>query len=485
MTRRTTASLRSPGTLLCAAVLVSLAGGCAVGPRYREPASAATVRAQYKEAGAVATPAAPSADGRWWQAFHDDALDELERQVEVSNQTLAQAQAAWRQASAVVREQRSALWPTIGLGAGAQRSRSEATANRTQPSYQAQANANWELDLWGRLRRTLETARASERASAADLQAARLSTQGLLATTYFQLRETDVERTLLATTVESYERALQITRNRYEAGVVARGDVLQAQTQLSQAQSTGAQLELQRAQLEHALADLVGRAPADFTLAPVAALAAAAPPAIPEIPAGLPSELLRRRPDVVAAERRVAAANASIGIAESAWFPSITLTGTLGFTSTAFADLFKSPSQSRSAAASAAGTLFDAGARSARVAEAHAGYDASVAKYRQTVLDALRAVEDALAGSRVLARQYELLRAASQAADQAEQIAANRYRAGQISYTDVVVLQAAALAARRELAAAVLARQSSVVSLVTALGGGWGGGPDAGAVNPR
>jgi len=493
---------RHAAHILWAAACGALVTACAVGPDYRRPAAANPDR--FKEAApptvtaaapAPVTAGVPAAEvptpaGQWWRLFHDETLDSLEAQVTVTNQTLAGSEAAWREAQAVVREQRAAFFPTIGLTGGVDRTHSGggasgvssststgsttttvATGGGTVNIFQLQASASWEIDLWGKLRRQLENARDLAAASEGDLRAARLSTQGTLATTYLQLREADFEERLVAETVTAYDRALVITRNRYTVGTAARSDVVQAETQLANAQATDAQLLLQRAEYEHAIADLLGKAPAEFSLAPVKELL----DRIPEVPAGLPSTLLRRRPDIIAAERRVAAANATIGVQTAAYFPDLTLTGGYGFASTAIGSLFNVASHSWSGGASASDPLFDGGLRSAQVAAARAAYDQAVATYRQTVLDAFRAVEDGLVSSTLLAREFEARKRASAAADIAEQLALNQYKAGTFSYTDVVVLQTAALSARQALAQARLACQTNAVTLVTALGGGWSG----------
>ena len=470
--------LRRAGPLAAATLAVS---GCAIGPRYHRPEVATP--AQYKEAVAQTTEATQPQE--WWTLFGDDTLNDLERQVVVSNQNLAASEAAYRQALAVIREQRGALLPVVTLDGGVTRagganrsgnvitsgggSGTVTTSSRSSQIYQASAGASWEIDLWGRLRRQLENAHALADASAADLAFARLSIRGQLATAYLQLREVGAEQRLVTQTVEAYGRSLQIVQNRYNAGAAAKTDLLQAQTQLANAQDQGVALALQRAQLEHAIAALIGKTAGDFTVAAVEDWHIP----VPDIPAGVPSTLLQRRPDIAAAERRVAAANASIGVAEADYFPSLTLDGTYGFLSTSLGSLFKSSSESHSASASLAETLFNGGALRAQVAGARAAYDQTVAEYRQTVLTAFQNVEDQLAASNLLAKQYELRRQASGAADEAERLTQIQYKAGTISYTDVVVAQTAALTARRSLAELALSRQTTAVSLVTALGGGW------------
>jgi NodT family efflux transporter outer membrane factor (OMF) lipoprotein len=314
----------------------------------------------------------------------------------------------------------------------------------------------------------VDSASASAQASAADLASARLSAQGELATNYFSIRQTDAQQALLASTIDGYQRTLKITQNRYAAGIAAKTDVLQAQTQLANAQSEALGLERQRAQLEHAIAVLLGRAPADFSLA-VAPWKAS----VPQVPLGVPSTLLQRRPDIAAAERRVAVANEQIGIAQSAFYPSINLNASYGFGASSVADLFSASSSVWSLGLSAAQVLFNAGATRERVTGAQAAQDAAVARYRQTVLVAFQDVEDQLAGTRVLLQQQEFLHQASQAADEAEAQMLNRYRAGQVSYTEVVTAQASALSARRALVKLQADRQTTAVALIQSLGGGW------------
>jgi NodT family efflux transporter outer membrane factor (OMF) lipoprotein len=466
---------------LCAAALASLViTGCAVGPNYKRPAIEAP--AQYKEQVSMAATAEPPRD--WWTLFGDDTLNDLEHQVEVSNQNLAASEAAYRQAAAVIREQRAALLPTIDIGAGTTRTGGQGRTNfsssapgstpgvvtsRPAQTYEASASAGWEIDLWGRLRRALESARALGAASADDLAAAKLSLQSQLATVYLQLRETDAEGKLLADTVTAFERSLQIAQNRYNVGMAAKTDVLQAQTQLANAQDQAAALTLQRAQFEHAIASLVGKAAGDFSLPARDAWQTS----VPEVPAGIPSTLLQRRPDIAAAERRVAAANANIGVEEAAYFPSLTLSGSYEFLAISVGALFKTASSTHSASASIAESIFNGGATSARVAGARAAYDQTVAEYRQSVLTAFQDVEDQLAASTWLARQYEFRRQASEAADETERLSLNQYRAGTVGYTNVIVAQTAALSARRSLAEIALTRQTSAISLIAALGGGW------------
>jgi NodT family efflux transporter outer membrane factor (OMF) lipoprotein len=459
------------GRRAIAALLAAAVAGCAIGPDYRRPE--APVPATYKEAptaaGATWFPAAPADAldrGDWWRLFGDAELSRLMAQVDPANQNVAAAVAAYRQAQAVIRETRAARLPVLGVGISDRRSGGRSTSEQT--SVSASLAADWAPDLWGRLGRGVEQALAGQQASAADLAAARLSAQGALAIDYFQLREADAEAALLQSTLEGYERTLQITQNRYTAGVVGRTDVLQAETQLASTRAEVAALRADRARFEHAIAVLVGKAPADFSL-PEASWTQA----VPAVPLGLPSTLLERRPDIAAAEREVAAANAQIGIERSAFFPSLTLSGSFGSGGSRVGDLFSASGALWSLGASLAQTIFDAGATRARVAGSEAARDAAIARYRQTVLTAFQAVEDQLSTTRSLAEQDALRRQASQAADLIELQVLNRYRAGQLSYTEVVTAQASALSARRALVRIAVDRQVSAIALIQALGGGW------------
>lgn len=469
-----TFAARPPYALLAVAALALLVGGCAVGPDYQRPTTPDATT--FKEAGdwVPAVPADTLERGPWWSLFGDPLLDQLAARVEVSNQNVALAVAAYAQARAVVREQRASLFPSVTLNGGATRSRSSGNlttgaAGRTGNNYQLGIGGSWEPDVWGRLGRAVDGATAGAQASAADLAAARLSAQGELAVNYLSLRQTDIQQALLKSTNEGYARALEITQNRYTAGIVAKTDVLQAQTQLANGQASFIGLQRQRAQLEHAIAVLVGEAAGNFTLAPVADWK----PVVPEVPVGVPSTLLQRRPDIAGAERRVAVANEQIGIAKSAYFPSISLSASAGSSASRVADLFKTASNVWSLGLSAAQLVFDAGATGARVDEAAAGRDQAVARYRQAVLAAFQDVEDQLSATRVLLAQQELRRQASEAADLVEQQLLNRYRSGQVSYTDVITAQTTALSARSALAQAQADRQTTAVALIQSLGGGW------------
>ena len=462
-----------------ATVTLALLAGCAVGPNYQRPAT--VNMSSYKEADGW-VPAAPADGldrGPWWQLFGDPLLDELQSRVEVSNQNIAIAVAGYAQARALAREKSAALFPVVSLDAGASRSESGNTSRaaassaggRAGNNYQLGIGGSWEPDVWGRLGRVVEGANAGAQASAADLASALLSARGELAANYFSLRQADAQKALLEATLTGYQRTLEIAQNRYTAGIAAKTDVLQAQSQLASARADDAGLARTRSQREHAIAILVGEAPGNFAIAPHTY--AAWKPVVPDVPVGLPSTLLQRRPDIAASERRVASANEQIGIAKSAYYPSLSLSASYGFGASTVATLFNASSSAWSLGLSAAQALFNAGATDARVEQAQAAHAQTVARYRQTVLVAFADVEDQLAATRVLLTQQELRREASLAADQVEQQVLNRYRSGQVSFTEVITAQTTALNARRALVQAMADRQTTAVALIQSLGGGW------------
>jgi NodT family efflux transporter outer membrane factor (OMF) lipoprotein len=454
--------------MLAAALLLT---ACAHAPPMQAPD--APTSASFKETPPgwiTAAPADTLDRGPWWALFGDPALDTLVPRIAVSNQNVAAAAAAYAQARALVREQRASLFPTLSLDGSAARSGGRASTSASSGTrYQLGLGASWEPDVWGRLSGGVDAAGARAQASAADLAAARLSAQGEFVTDYLSARETDAEMALLRASIEGYQRSAQITKNRYDAGVAPKSDLLQAQTTLANAQAELVGLEQQRAKLEHAMAVLVGDAPANFTL-PAGEWKSTT---VPAVPTGVPSALLQRRPDIAAAERRVAAANSQVGVARAAFFPAFTLSGNYGLGATSVGNLFSASAASWSLGLSLAQTLFDAGARSARVDEARSAWEQTVAQYRQAVLGAFQDVEDQLAAARVLEQQQALRRQASEAADQTEQQVMNRYRAGQVSYTEVVTAQVSALNARRALVQVASSRQMAAVALIQALGGGW------------
>ena len=451
--------------------------GCAVGPVYERPTAPEVVA--YKEAGdwVRAAPADALERGPWWNLFNDPVLNDLAARVEVSNQNVAAAVAAYAQARALVAEQRAGLFPSVTLGGGANRSGNgggtvnvnAAQSNRSNTNYQASVGAAWEPDVWGRLQSVANGAAAIAAASAADLATAKLAAQGELAINYLSLRQQDAQQALLASTLAGYARALEITQNRYAAGIAAKTDVLQAQTQLANAKADEAGLQRTRAQLEHATAVLVGLAPGNFSLA-------AEPhwkPTVPNMPAGVPSILLQRRPDIAAAERRVANANEQIGVAKAAYYPSLSLNASVGTAASRVAELFTAPAALWSLGLSAAQVLFKGGALDARLEGAQAAHVQAVARYRQVVLSAFQNVEDQLSSASVLQTQQVLRAQASSAADQVEQQVLNRYRGGQVSFTEVITAQTTALNARRALVQSTADRQTTAVALIQSLGGGW------------
>jgi NodT family efflux transporter outer membrane factor (OMF) lipoprotein len=470
-----------------AVALALVLGGCAVGPNYSKPAIEAP--AQWKEAGdwVVAQPKDAAPRSKWWQAFNDPVLNGLEEQVEVSNQTLAAAEARYRQAHAAVQSARAGFFPTItgsfdatrsgsgrnagtatGTGIGTTTGSGAPTGSNTGNRYSLGLDARWEIDLWGRVRRLVESARAGEQASAADLEAAKLSIQAEIATNYFQLRVTDVTRDLLDDTVKAFQSSYTVTQNRYRAGVAGRVDVVQAEAQLLSTQAQAIDLRATRATLEHAIATLVGKAPANFSLEQAKLDAH-----IPDVPLMVASTLLERRPDIGASERRVAAANAQIGVAEAAYFPALTLTGSAGFTGSSLAHLISAPNRFWSLGADLADTLLDFGVRSAAVATARASYDENVANYRQTVLTAFQDVEDNLATVHWLVEETKVEQEAVRAARESTSLTVNQYKAGTVSFLNVVQVQATQLNEERTAVTLLGRRLAATVGLIRSLGGAW------------
>ncbi|HTL77646.1 MAG TPA: efflux transporter outer membrane subunit [Casimicrobiaceae bacterium] len=454
----------------CAWCAVALLAGCSLAPPYERPSAAAPPA--FKEAPPADStwfPAAPADElerGPWWELFGDPVLSGLVAQVEVSNQNVAAAVAAYAQAEALVKEQRAALFPALNFDVGATRlgGKEQPTAN----AFHATLNASWEPDIWGALRLGISGAQASAQASAANLAAAKLSAQAALATDYFALREADNEIKLLTAAVDAYAKSLKITQNQYDVGIAQRTDVLQAQTQLETTQANLVAMVGQRERLEHAIAILVGKPPADLAVA-----VAPWDGKVPAVPLTVPSTLLERRPDIAAAERQVAAANAQIGIQRAAYFPNIGLTAAVGPASASLPRLFSASSLVWSLGLSAAQVVFDAGAIAAKVEAAGAARDVAVANYRQTVLTAFQSVEDELSTIRSLTEQEANRRAASADADRTEQLTLNQYLQGQIPYTTVVTAQVTALNARQALSQLMSSRQAAAIALIEALGGGW------------
>jgi NodT family efflux transporter outer membrane factor (OMF) lipoprotein len=457
-------------------ILVVLLSGCTVGPDYVRPK--VETPAAYKEAGdwKPAEPRDGAARGKWWEAFGDPQLDALIAQVDVSNQTIAAAEAQVRISAALADQSRAQWWPS--LTGSVQRTESKPSST-TGPIVGIPTNkriidalplsASWEADLWGRIRRLVESGDATTRASAGDLVNARLSAQATLAQNYFQLRALDVQAKLLDETVAAYAKTLELTKNRYTMGVAARADIAQAEAQLHSVRAQALDLGVQRAQLEHAIAVLLGKPAPGFSLAP--GTLAAAPPPVPAI--GLPAALLERRPDIAAAERRVEAANAQIGVGRAAFFPTATLGAAYGYQTASPALWFTQPSLFWSVGPALAFTLFDGGKREAVSAQAVAAYDQTVAAYRGTVLQAFTDVEDNLAALRILESEAAVQEEAVKAAQQSLDITVNQYKAGIVTYLQVVIAQTAALQAQVTALGIRSRRFAASVLLVKALGGGW------------
>ncbi|MBI3196466.1 MAG: efflux transporter outer membrane subunit [Rhodospirillales bacterium] len=476
--------MRRIAALLC---LLSVAG-CLVGPDYQRPPPATAPTAEFKEGGIDFRPAVPrdAVDrGPWWQIYGDPSLDRLAAQVDISNQTLKASEAAYRQARALVRQDQSGLYPTITADASAQQTGSgnqrgsgttttiittnqSGNVTSSTSQYSGGGVLTWEINVWGSIRRTIESDSAAAQASAGDLAAARLSAQADVAINYFSVRVSDQRTRLYQETVAAYGRSLQIVQNQVDAGIASRVDLTQAQTLYQQARSLLVAEGITRAQFEHAIAVLIGKTPAEFSLEP-----GQPPREVPTVDAGVPSALLERRPDIASAERLMASANARIGVAQAAYYPSISLGGAITFLSGGLGTLFQLGSSVWSLGPQLAATLIDGGARAAQVEGARANYDATVATYRQTILTAFQQVEDALVQQRLLVQQEQIQRAAVAAAREAERLSLNQYRIGTIPYTTVVQTQTSALSAEQTLLNIRLSRLVASANLVKALGGGW------------
>jgi NodT family efflux transporter outer membrane factor (OMF) lipoprotein len=461
-------------------LLTSLAlSACAVGPNYRRPATPMPTTYRQVEGWTPATPSDAADRSDWWTVFGDPTLNDLERQVVASNQNLGAAEAAYRQARALAAEQRAALFPIIGLTPQATALHTPAGGavvgvgggliggSNVVKDYAVELGGTWEPDLWGKVRREIEGAKSSAQASAADAANSRLSAQMELAADYITLRELDEEKRIDDAAVTAFETSLNVARGKHDAGIASITDVNQAETQLHTEIAADTALGKERAQMEDAIAVLVGRPadlsipPAPWTLRPV------------DIPPGVPSKLLQRRPDVAAAERRTKAASAQIGVAIAGYFPNLTLTGNAGADTTKIAELVSPQSFFWSLGASAAETLFNGGLTHAQVQAARAGYDEAVANYRQTVLTAFGQVEDNLAAQRVLAAEQPELQASAQSADEALRGAQREYEAGIVDYTTVITAQTAALNSHNAELALEASRLTTAVDLIVALGGGW------------
>ncbi len=480
-------------TLLAATATALLLSACAVGPDYVRPATVAPAAFKEMKDWKTATPQDQELHGKWWEIYQDPQLNALVEQVNISNQNLAQAEAQYRQAKALVESARSSYFPTVSANVSSTRSGgrnsgsslssgSSGSGGSVTTSDSLGLSASWEPDLWGRISRTVESNQASAQASAADLQVARLSAQSTVAQNYLQLRVLDQQQNLLDDTVAAYQKSLQLTQNQYAVGVVARSDVIQAQTQLRSAQAQALDNGVLRAQLEHAIALLTGQAASTFSITPAPLVAV-----LPDIPIGVPSSLLERRPDVSSAERLAAAANAKIGVAKAAYFPNLTLSASGGFQSNSFANWLTVPNRIWSLGPALAATLFDGGARRAQSDQAIAAYDASVAVYKQAVLTSFQEVEDNLAALRILEQEAVVQGETVQFAHHALELILNQYKAGTVNYTSVVTAQATAFSADLSALNIQNRRYAASVQLIKALGGGWNQAelPDNAMLNDR
>lgn len=466
--------MRFPALFLAIALLA----GCTVGPDYQRPEANFPAEFKYQDGWQTVPPRSWAASGEWWLAFDDPVLTDLLGQAARANQTLAQAQARFRAAEAQWANARAGYSPVLGASVQGQRrgsseSRSTVTGStvssgRINESYTAQVDVSWAPDLWGRVRREVEAGRAGIEASAADLAAVRLSMQVSLAQSYVRLRALDLQMSLLRQTMEAYDRSLALTRNQYSAGIVSRSDVIQARTQTQSLRTELYDLQNQRAAEENAIAVLTGRAPFQFSLPADQQL-----PVVPDLPVSLPAVLVARRPDVVVAERQVAAANARIGVARAAWLPDLNLSAAAGVEAESFSRLFDSPVRVWSLGPSLAQTLFDGGARRAANDLALAEYDEQVAFYRQTVLESLRDVEDALASARILSEKDQQQADLVALAQENERVITNRYKAGMVTFLEVATAQNLTLQARRAQLEIAANRLDAAIQLAAAIGGGW------------
>ena len=471
---KTNASSFRAAPLAAAGAAALLLSGC-LGPAYHRPDVAAPQA--FKEMPDVSSgtwhPAAPSdaaPKGPWWTLFGDPRLDDLERRVAVSNQSLKQARAQYLQAVEVVSANRSDYFPTVGVDASATRARTYSASGPypVQNTFTLPVTASWEPDLWGAIGMNVDISKESAQSSSALLENARLSLQAQLAVDYFSAEELDMESSLLSSAMGSYEKALNLTLARYGAGIASQADVAQARAQLESTRASAADAALSRAKFEHAIAVLVGEAPADFALSTAAIVGA--PPAVPTF---LPAQLLERRPDVASAERQAAAANSTIGLARTAFFPTITLSATGGYESNTFARWINLPDRIWSLGASAAGSVLDFGRHLAEYRQAKDAYDASVANYRQTALAAFQEVEDDLASLSYLAVEGVHQDAAVKSAEDSLKLETDLYKAGTVSYLDVITTQNIALTDERTAAQVLGRRMEAAVDLIKAVGGGW------------
>jgi NodT family efflux transporter outer membrane factor (OMF) lipoprotein len=474
--------------------LIGTLSACMVGPDYSKPST--PIADSFKETDnaksgfgwKIAEPNESGMQTNWWAIYHDPELDQLMDKVNINNQNIIAAEAQYRQATALLTQARAALFPSLTVNASENRgtlsSNNANGFNTIAQTTNANLGASWVPDIWGQVRRNIEAGSATAQASAAQLDAIRLSTQATLAQTYFQLRISDMQIKMYETTIQTYERSLQITQNQYNAGIVTQLDVAQAQTLLESTRALAIDTSLSRAQLEHAIAVLIGQTPSSFSLkpqersidpvtglvvSPISKLVAE----LPDVPVSIPSALLERRPDIAAAERQMAAANAKIGVATAAFFPSLTISASSGYQGIELPGLLSAPLRYWSVGPALAQPLFDGGLRIGAYRQAQAVYDQDLAQYRQTVLAAFQNVEDNLVALRLLQNESHAQAKAVNAAQNAVKISINQYKSGIITYLDVATSQAAELSNERTLMDLLNRQIAAHVGLITSLGGGW------------
>jgi NodT family efflux transporter outer membrane factor (OMF) lipoprotein len=464
--------------------LAVLLAGCSVGPKYTRPSVPAAPA--YKEAPPASfkesdgwKPAQPDDQvirGKWWELFEDPQLNALEEQINVTNQTLKVAEARFRQARATIRFNRAAQYPTISTSpsisrelASANRPLRQGTTGKGYADFTLPFDVSYEVDLWGRVRHSIEAAREEFQATAADLETVRLSLHSELAVDYFELRSLDMQKRILDDAVNAYEKALQLTRNRFDGGVSAASEVAQAETQLETTRAQDIDVGVQRAQFEHAIAVLIGQTPETVSISVVPSKAVNPP----GVPVGVPSQLLERRPDIAAAERRVASANEQVGIAKIAYFPTLLLSAVGGLEGNSITNWLNWPSRFWAVGPNVLQTIFDGGRRKAVSESAMANYDATIANYRETSLGAFREVEDNLAALRILDEELKTQRTAVASSQRSLALSTNRYKGGLFTYLEVITAQTVALTNERTEVDLVRRRMDASVLLIKALGGGW------------
>ncbi len=465
--------------ILANAVLLAVAvlSACAMGPDYVRPASIAAtdMPAAFKESWKTAVPQDKAIPVKWWTVYNDTILNELMEQVATGNLTLAQAEANYRQSIALLDNAQSAVLPTLSANVSESRAHPANSApNTITKTKTLSVGTSWEVDLWGGIRREIEQVQETALSSFANVQATKLSMQAQLAQNYFQLRVLDAQTELYKRTVADYRRSLAMTQNQYAAGIVANDSVVLAETQLKSTEAQALDLGILRGQTEHAIAVLIGKSPSSFSIAAIPLASESALPTVPELPQGLPSSLLERRPDIATAERLVAAANAQIGVTKAAFFPALTLNASGGYQST-LGSWLSLPNRIWSVGPSLAVSLFDGGVHTAMNLQAIAAYDASVASYRQTVISGFQDVEDRLVTLRILKDEANVQRAAVIAARKATAVTLNQYKAGTVNYLNVITVQTTELTNERAELDIVNRRLAASVLLIKSLGGGWNG----------